>query len=242
MAKGENSREMVRLQVMDSGKGIDDEIAGRIFEPFSTTKEAGKGTGLGLSVVKTIVTDFGGTIAVQNNMPAAGTTFSIAFPAFRERTDDVQEVKLENKYFNGNNQCILLVDDNEDVLDYLTEVLRRLHFRPFAEQDSVTALDAFRAAPDSFDILFTDLDMPDLSGQQLIKEVLEVRPYMPIIVCTGNGDYTDVDLGEHAERRIILQKPVTMHDISSAMKAAFQLPLTALSKIDCRDNLLEEKI
>jgi signal transduction histidine kinase len=238
-AAGEESREMVRLQVMDSGKGIGDEIAGRIFEPFFTTKEAGKGTGLGLSVVKTIVTDFGGTIAVRGNMPAAGTTFIIDFPPFREKTDDLHEVKRENKYFNGNNQCILLVDDNEDVLDYLTEVLRRLQFRPFAEHDSVTALAAFHAAPDSFALLFTDLDMPDLSGQELIKEVLKVQPHMPVIVCTGNGDYSDVDLGEQAERRIILQKPVTMHDVSSAMEAALHWPVSALPKRECRDNLEE---
>jgi signal transduction histidine kinase len=239
MAEGEGSREMVRLQVMDSGKGIDDEIAGRIFEPFFTTKEVGKGTGLGLSVVKTIVTDFGGTITVRGNKPAAGTTFRIDLPAFREKGAELHEVKRENKYFNGNNQSVLLVDDNEDVLDYLTEVLRRLHFRPTAERDSVTALAAFHAAPDSFDILFTDLDMPDLSGQELIKEVLEVRPYIPVIVCTGNGDYTDVDLGEHVQRRIVLQKPVTIHDISSAMKAAFQVPVSVLSKREGRDTLDE---
>jgi signal transduction histidine kinase len=232
--EGEENREMVRLQVMDSGKGIGDEIVGRIFEPFFTTKEAGKGTGLGLSVVKTIVTDFRATIAVQSNMPAPGTTFTVDFPAFREKNNPT-EARHENKYFHGNNQSVLLVDDNEDVLDYLSEVLRRLHFRPFPEHDSVKALAAFHGAPDSFDILFTDLDMPDLSGQELIREVLKVRPHMPVIVCTGNGDYTDVDLPHHMEKRIILQKPVTINDISSAMKTAFKVPVFGLLKNDCLD-------
>lgn len=182
-------------------------------------------------------------ISLQANSTSVVIVTIDAVPAFKEKTNDLRAVKRENKYFNGNNQCILLVDDNEDVLDYLTEVLRRLHFRLFPEHDSVTALADFHAAPDSFDILFIDLDMPDLSGQELIKEVLKVRPYMPVIVCTGNGDYTDVDLGgEHAERRIILQKPVTMHDISSAMKAAFQVSVSALQKSACRDNLQEEMI
>ncbi len=171
----------VKLSVSDTGEGMDRQTVERIFEPFFTTKQKEKGTGMGLSVVHGIVTSLGGIIRVDSN-PGQGTVFDVYFP--EAAGEAVQEV-IEDSPIPRGDELVLFVDDEEMMVDMGQAVLERLGYQVTARTSADEALEIFRANPDDFDLVITDQTMPDMTGVQFSKELLAIRPDIPIILCTG---------------------------------------------------------
>ena len=174
----------VKLTVNDTGTGIEPELVHRIFDPFFTTKQPGEGTGLGLSVVYGIVCGYGGTIAVQTR-PGAGTTFSVYLPAIEDIAQP--EVKPAQPLPHGSER-VLFVDDEPVLAEMGREMLESLGYRVMATTDSTQAIRIFRADPDSFDLVITDMTMPGMTGVDLSRKILKIKPNIPIILCTGYSE------------------------------------------------------
>lgn len=171
----------VHLIVQDSGSGMSPEVLDRIFEPFFTTKKKDSGTGLGLSVVHGIVNNHKGAIMVYSE-PGKGTTFHVYFPVSDLSTEI--ESKKDIPVPKGTER-ILFVDDEKDLADYGKDMLESLGYKVTSRTSSLEALELFKARRDDFDLIITDMSMPNMDGDELAREILAIRPGIPIILCTG---------------------------------------------------------
>ncbi|MBU1247265.1 MAG: response regulator, partial [Proteobacteria bacterium] len=174
----------VRLSVTDTGPGMEPEVMERIFDPFFTTKRTGEGTGLGLSVVHGIVKNHGGIIEVVSE-PGQGTTFHVYLP----RVDSELALEpLEESVLLPGQGRVLFVDDELPLAEIGREMLQGFGFEVVVRTSSIEALEAFRFRPGDFDLVVTDHFMPNMNGLDLAREMLDIRPGMPIILCTGFSD------------------------------------------------------
>ena len=171
----------VRLSVNDTGSGISPDIQGRIFEPFFTTKQVGEGTGMGLAVVHGIVENNGGVISLEST-PKKGTQMMIHLP--RLPMEAPHEL-VENVSIQPKPARVLFVDDEEPLAKLGQQMLEELGHKAVAFTDSREALRAFQYDPDRFDLVITDQTMPHLTGEVFSRELLKIRPSLPIILCTG---------------------------------------------------------
>lgn len=208
-----SSRQVV-LTVRDTGSGIGPEVLERIFDPYYTTKE--KGTGLGLSVVHGIVTKTNGCITVKSQV-GQGSVFNIHFPALDapQRADSLPEsVPL------GNNERILLVDDETIQTEMAEKLLGRLGYQVVPINDSMEALAIFSADRENFDLVITDMIMPRMTGKTLAEKIFEIKPEIPIILCSGYSHEMKSGVMEQAGITLNLMKPFTMKDLAKAVKTA----------------------
>jgi signal transduction histidine kinase len=173
-----------RLTVRDNGKGISPEIQPRIFEPFFTTKGPGKGTGLGLAVVHGIIKDHEGVVLLHSE-PGCGAEFEILLPG-RAATSPVAALPA-GPQSPGVGGHILIVDDEPSVGEVLGKVLGRHGHRVTVCQQPLAALRTLRESSDRFDLVITDLSMPEMNGLDLCKAMLAIQPKLPVIICTGFG-------------------------------------------------------
>ena len=204
----------VRLTVRDTGVGISPEIIDRIFDPFFTTKGVGEGTGLGLSVVYGIVKERGGAVAVESK-PGEGATFCIYLPAISAKVESrVEEFRSAPR----GAERILFVDDEMLLVEMGREVLRGLGYKVVATTSSAWALKVFRTQPHRFNLLITDMAMPEMTGLELAAEVLNVRPDLPVILCTGYSDSETEEKARALGIRDLMMKPVSLMDISQSVR------------------------
>jgi CheY-like chemotaxis protein len=207
----------LKLEVGDSGVGMTSDQLKRIFEPYYTTKPRGQGTGLGLSVVHGIVKNTGGAISVYSE-PGQGSTFRLFFPIFESDTvAEAPPVELPE----GGQERILFVDDEPTLLDIGKELLKRLGYRVTTCGDGHSALKTFKAGPDEFDLVITDMTMPGLTGDKLAVELVEIRPDLPVILCTGFGNAV---MGQKACRTGVkahLMKPFVLRDLAKTIREVF---------------------
>lgn len=168
------------LAVRDDGAGMDESLVKRAFDPFFTTKEPGNGTGLGLSVVDGIVRDHDGKIRVESS-PGMGSTFSILLPA----VEDLNALSAPTEE-SGEGRRILYVDDEESLVHIAERALKRLDYQCSGFNDPVAGRQSFAAAPENFDAVIVDFNMPKLNGLKLIEEIRRIRPETPIILSSGN--------------------------------------------------------
>jgi len=204
----------VNLTVSDTGHGIPKEEIDRIFDPYYTTKEFGKGTGMGLSVVHGIVKSHGGVISVDSEL-GKGTSFSILFPVIEKET--VSEIEDEEELPTGSER-ILFVDDEESIVSIGRNRLERLGYRAEAQMNPSEALKLFCNNPDQFDLVITDMTMPEMSGEQLAKEVLKIRPDIPIILCTGFSERIDDKKAKGIGIRRYIEKPINRSDLAKLVR------------------------
>ncbi|MBX3234156.1 MAG: PAS domain S-box protein [Labilithrix sp.] len=196
----------VSLSVRDDGCGMDEPTTRRVFDPFFTTKPHGEGTGLGLSTVHGIVKAHDGAIALEST-PDVGTTFTLFFPAAAPAPVVAPAAPSPGA------ARVLYVDD-EDALVYLAKrALERLGHTVTGHTDPVLALREFRARPDDFDVLITDISMPGLSGADLADAVLEIRDDLPIVMVTGFVRNEDWLAAERLGIRHVLPKPMTVEEL-----------------------------
>ena len=196
----------LRLEVRDTGLGINPTDLPLIFDPFFTTKQIGEGTGMGLAVVHGIVTSHGGTIFVESQ-PGEGTTFSVFFPTFTSScpTEIDHEIAVDIPKGTGK---ILFVDDEESLTRLEKISLEQLGYEVIAKTNVREALETFRASPQSFDVVITDQTMPIMTGEELSKKLLEIRPNVPIILCTGFSHTMNKEKAELLGIRAFLMKPM----------------------------------
>jgi PAS domain S-box-containing protein len=208
----------LKLTVADTGHGMDQEVRQRIFEPYFTTKAAGEGTGLGLALVYGIVKGYGGWINVESK-PREGSTFDVYLPRTEGMTEPEREVGPVD--FSGRGQ-VLLVDDEEVIVSVEKQMLERFGFEVVATHSSLGALKIFRSRPESFDLVITDLTMPGMTGTELARELLSIRPDLPIILCTGFSEMISCDtVREHGIRGFLL-KPIRMIELAGALRNVFK--------------------
>ena len=206
----------VMLTVEDNGHGIDPSIKDRIFDPYFTTKAPGKGTGMGLSVVHGIVKSHGGTISLIS-APGQGATFKVLFPRLDRET--ISPVKEDKPLPKGEGH-ILFVDDEEFLVDLAQQMLKRIGYEVTACCDPVDALTVFQENPKAFDLVITDLAMPKMSGEQLIRELVAIRPEIPIILCTGFSQPMTREKMLQIGVKEFLKKPLVIRDLAEAIAGA----------------------
>ncbi len=193
------------LTVSDTGCGIAPDIIDKVFEPYFTTKPQGKGTGLGLAVVYGIVKEYGGDIKVTTEV-GQGTSFRIYFPV-KQKAAEAVAYEDTTEYPTGS-EHILLVDDEAPVVRLESLLLERLGYAVTARTSSVEALAAFRANPYKFDLVITDMTMPNMTGEQLARALIAIRPDIPIAICTGFSERMNLEKAHAVGIKGFLSKPV----------------------------------
>ena len=204
----------VRLSVADTGHGISPEHTGRIFEPFFTTKPKGEGTGMGLSVVHGIVTRLGGTVTVDS-APGKGARFDIHLPVLPHAPVSMKQAAGA---LPAGNERILLVDDEPFQTDMLKHMLGLLGYKVTACNSGNDALALFEKDPGAFDLVITDLMMPELRGDALARRMLARRNDLPIILCTGFGENISSEQTEAMGIRAFTLKPLNMETLARLVR------------------------
>lgn len=203
------------LTVADNGIGIPQEHLDKIFDPYFTTKEKGKGTGLGLSVVYGIVREHNGEIKVHSE-PGKGTSVRIYIPAMSSSAANDESMPA-NPLPTGS-EHILLVDDEVAIANLEMQILERLGYTVSKRTNSTDALEAFRNNPDRFDLVITDISMPQMTGDRLANEIMKIRPDMPIIICTGFSERISQEQALSMGVKGFLMKPLVKADIANEVR------------------------
>jgi signal transduction histidine kinase/CheY-like chemotaxis protein len=211
------------LSVSDTGTGMDEETLARIFEPFFTTKTIDKGTGLGLSVIHGIITRANGRIYVDSTK-GKGATVHIYLPVIEDSHHFQHE---KHPGIIKQSGSVLFVDDEPSAVQMMTIMMTKLGFRIKAEQSPVEALKIFSEHPDQFDLVITDLTMPEMTGIQLAGELHKISPAIPVILMTGYGKIIDHDtpLSYYGISRL-LKKPVKLVQLASAVNEVLSVTNT----------------
>jgi len=173
----------VELQIRDNGPGMPDQVVKRVFDPFFTTKGDGQGSGLGLSVAQGIIHNHSGGMTVDSSA-GTGTTFLIYLPVIERPR---QPAVAADKVLPTGNEHILFVDDEQAITHFCRQMLQGLGYRVSIYTDEEEALEQFRSNPRQFDLVITDLAMPHISGDDLARLIWQIRPGMPVVLCTGFG-------------------------------------------------------
>jgi CheY-like chemotaxis protein/two-component sensor histidine kinase len=204
----------VRLFVSDDGSGMDRATLNRIFDPFFTTKKQGEGTGLGLSVVHGIVSSHNGAVSVTSHL-GEGTAFHIYFPAATETPDVRQEAAPEAPQHRS--EHVLYVDDEEALVFLASRLLERNGYRVTGFTEATSALKEFRAQPEAFDVVVTDLSMPRMSGFEFTEEIHRIRKEIPVVLTSGYLQAEDQQRAESLGIRELIQKPATASLLCGAL-------------------------
>ncbi|WP_322785973.1 hybrid sensor histidine kinase/response regulator [Pseudodesulfovibrio piezophilus] len=203
----------VRLSVSDTGNGIPTDVVERIFDPFFTTKKQGEGTGMGLAMVHGIVKRHDGYLELENHL-GQGATFHVFLPKTAMDERPVAEATSELVFREGR---ILFVDDEKPLTDIGREMLVACGFEVVTRTSSIEALEAFRHRAGEYDLVITDQTMPNMNGMELAREILKIRPDMPIILCTGFSDAVSYDRLRDIGIGDFIMKPILKHDLIASI-------------------------
>jgi len=207
----------LRLQVSDTGSGLNETIRRHIFDPYFTTKPPGEGRGLGLSVVYGIVMDLHGAIDIKSQV-GAGSVFTIYLPLLEENPAPAAPVKNAHLPKNLTDMLVMLIDDDETVLTLGQQVLKHLGMRVETYSKSDEALTRFFSHPNEFGLVITNQSMPKLSGAQLAKEITAARPGLPVLLCTGSPHLLTSDQLRDAGISLVLPKPIHVQVLIDALR------------------------
>ncbi len=207
----------VEILVKDTGIGIDKKNLTKIFEPYFTTKTHGRGTGLGLSVVHGIVTSSHGAIKVKSEV-GKGTEFFLYFPYICVDHSETETLDPDRVLLTGKHERILFVDDDHTIVEFAKDLLSQLTYNVVGLTDPEKALNAFKEAPNEFDLVITDMTMPKMRGDKLAKAISEMNPNTPIIVCTGFSEYMDEQKAKELGIAKLLQKPFSPSSLAKAVR------------------------
>ena len=206
----------VRISVKDTGCGMPPEVIKRIFDPYFTTKEKGVGTGLGLAVVHGIIKKYKGAIQVESQL-GKGSTFHVYLP----KADFAAPTMAEKpKPIQGGSERILLVDDEKMLVDIGQQALERLGYEVVCRTSPIEALGLFKAKPDHFDLVITDQTMPGMTGDALARELMGIRPTLPVIICTGYSQTVDPARAKKIGIKAFVMKPILIHELAAAVRKA----------------------
>jgi len=204
----------VKLMVSDTGPGIDPKIIDRIFDPYFTTKGIGKGSGMGLAVVHGIVKNHHGTISVDSSL-GKGTKFSILFPLSQGKA--AVEAKTIQEIPRGN-ETILFVDDEISIANMVQRMFERLGYKVQTATTPQDALDRFSLNPNHFDLVITDMTMPQMTGVNLSEKLMDIRSDIPIIICTGYSALVDEEKAKELGLAAFVMKPINLSEIAQTIR------------------------
>ena len=219
----------IEMTVSDTGPGIPSDILGLIFEPYFTTKTMGEGTGLGLSVVQGIVEKSGGKIIVESKVNK-GTTFRVFLPATTVRQADSQH---ESEILPKGTERILFVDDEAVLAKLGVQILGSLGYSVTALTNSVEALELFKARPNDFDLVITDMTMPKMTGDILATELIAIQPDIPIIMCTGYNRKISSLTVKEIGIKALAYKPIIKADLAKTVRRVLDAESIADNDKDC---------
>ena len=209
------------ISISDTGHGMPSDLIKKIFDPYFTTKEQGKGTGLGLAVVHGIVKEHNGDIKVVSEI-GEGSIFNVYLPLM-EKPDQLHISKITKKLEKGHER-ILLVDDEEPIAKLEKQILERLGYKVTILFNGLEALELFKAKPQAFDLIISDMSMPNISGDELSAKMKSIRSDIPVILCTGFSerikDRSIDELGING----MLMKPVSKTDLAQCIRKALDQP------------------
>jgi len=205
----------LKLTVSDTGYGMDNVVMGKIFDPYFTTRGPGEGTGMGLAVVHGIVKSHGGNITVYSEL-GEGTAFSVYLPLIETRPVEPKVISAE--LAPTGTERILFVDDEEYIVLMTQQILERLGYQVTSRTSSVEALAAFKAKPDEYDLVITDMTMPNMTGVELAPRLREIKSDIPIIICTGFSDMVDEDKAKAIGIREYVMKPIVIEEIARTIR------------------------
>ena len=205
----------LQLSIKDTGEGILPEIREKIFDPFFTTKEVGKGTGLGLSMVYSIVKSCNGSIVCDSRV-GEGTEFRILLPVLEGHAEE--EAQSSTALTLQGKERILLIDDEAMLAELGQAMLIRLGYQVTTRRNSLDALATFQNQPDAFDLIITDQTMPGMTGVDLARRILQIRPQMPIILCTGYSSQISEDQAKAAGIKGFAYKPLAKKEIGELIR------------------------
>ncbi|MFQ6758824.1 MAG: PAS domain S-box protein [Deltaproteobacteria bacterium] len=206
----------LRLEVHDTGCGIPQEIRNKIFEPYFTTKKQGEGTGMGLAVVHGIITSHHGHLTVHSEV-GKGTSVHVYLPMAEQKAVPLAEKKVAENLL-GHGERILVVDDEEQICDYLGLALQNHGYQVSVFPTGVEAWREFAKQPSRFDLVVTDMTMPYMTGAEFSQKVLSLRPDIPVILCTGHSALIDRQKARAMGICDYLNKPVTQHELLEAIQ------------------------
>jgi len=204
----------VKIIVSDTGSGISPDIIGSIFEPYFTTKGVGEGTGMGLAMVHGIVETYGGKITVVSEL-GKGTAFSIYLPVTKKSESYRQS---EKETLPSGTERILLVDDELPIVKMSSQVLQRLGYQVTTRTSSFEALELFRSKPDDFDLVITDMTMPNMTGDELAMELIALRSDIPVILCTGYSKKITDEKAAKIGIKVFAFKPVVKAELAKTVR------------------------
>jgi PAS domain S-box-containing protein len=205
----------IKLTVSDTGHGMAPDTINRIFEPYFTTKAKGVGTGLGLAMVHGIVSNLDGTIEVKSDV-GEGTTFHVYLPRAESISEAISPV--ETDYLPIGSEQIMLVDDDLELLNISEAMLMQLGYEVISKNKSRDALDEFRRIPDHFDLILTDMTMPEMTGEKLAQEVIRIRPDIPVVLCTGYSENIDAQKAKEIGIKAFVMKPLTLRNLAVTIR------------------------
>ena len=204
----------LKLTIKDTGEGIDPGIQDRIFEPYFTTKKFGNGSGLGLSVVHGIVKNHNAFINVSSTL-GKGTVVDVFFPITEKEELLSPAVTAEPTKGKEN---ILFIDDEELIVEIAHQLLENLGYKVTSLTSSVEAFKLFKSNPNMFDLIITDMSMPEMTGDELAKNILEIRPDTPIILSTGYNELISEEKAEQIGIKAFLKKPFKIDYVSKVIR------------------------
>jgi CheY-like chemotaxis protein len=196
----------------------------RIFEPFFTTKPVGKGTGLGLSVVHGIVESHQGAISVDSKV-GCGTTFQLYFPGQEDAATFKETPNAEVPA--GNGQHVLLLDDEPALTTALARLLIRLNYQVSISNSAREAINRFTQAPVRYDLVITDLTMPEMSGLEVSRQLRQLRPDLPVILTSGFSADVNHETLTAAGICEVLPKPISWNDLAAILHRVLSRTTTA---------------
>ncbi len=204
----------IKLSVKDTGHGIEKSVMKQIFDPFFTTKELGKGTGLGLSVAHGIVKNHGGAISLVSK-PNEGTTFYVYLPIDKNPVLGKEQVSTS---ILGGQERILLVDDEPQVVNLEKQILERLGYTVETRENPLDALEDFRAQPENYDLVITDMTMPKMTGSELAVHLMHIKPDIPIILCTGYSETMSEEKAKSLGIKEFIMKPIEKKSFANSIR------------------------
>jgi two-component system, cell cycle sensor histidine kinase and response regulator CckA len=205
----------IRIDINDNGPGIPPEIAGRIFDPYFTTRGKEKGSGMGLAVVHGIIKNHDGCITM-NSKPDQGTTFSVYLPVVNSKAEIIENYVDTD---TTGSESIMFVDDEVDITEIGKLMLEDRGFEVKTEVNPLDALNTFRNNPDEFDCIITDMTMPNMTGDTLFREIRKIRSDIPVILCTGHSEYINDEKALEMGISAFMHKPLRCEDLVNMIRS-----------------------